>query len=151
MKTKAYSFLSFFLLIGMLSACHDDEQEVMSVVGRWQGTSLSASFTPDGIPASIDQDDDTFDAVLEFKEDGSVIYSDDSDFVEGTWEQNGKFLNLTLSENVYSIDLSGECTLEKINETNLVIYVKRAGAFDIPDYGILEGTIEARLYFDAIP
>ncbi|MBL7859275.1 MAG: hypothetical protein JNM57_16400 [Cyclobacteriaceae bacterium] len=151
MKINAIASLAILLWITLLmGACQNDEQ-VGSVIGRWEGTKISASFKPDGIPASIDQDDDTFNAIIEFKADGSVIYADDGDEYDGTWVQNGNTLTLTVNADLTFFDLSGTGTIEEATAEKLTLYLERKGEFDIPDFGALNGTVKARIYFQRIP
>ena len=147
---KLRNILSLFCLVScaLLIGC-DDEKEFASILGQWQGTKAEAEIEAFGIPLPINETDDTFDAVVEFKDDGTIILTEDAQTSTGTWEQNGDKLLLSITFSTDFIDLSGTYTIKDLTATKLTLYIEKDGTYTDPDTGIdVDGTVKATLYFD---
>ncbi len=153
MKSKLNAWLLLGLLITGFSACDDDDDETLSrtVEGRWQGTRLELTLEAFGVPVR-NEDDDTFDAKLEFKANGSVTIEDEGQSATGTWVQNGNTLTLSVNYTIENISLSGDYTIEELTDTSLKLYAERDETYEDPDTGLeIDGKLKATLHFTAIP
>lgn len=152
MKKRINAWLLLGLLATGFSACDDDDEEVSrSVEGRWQGTRMEFTLEAFGVPVRS-EDDDTFNAKLDFKENGSVTIEDEGQSATGTWIQNGNKLTLSVNYTIENISLSGDYTIEELSETKLTLYAERDETYEDPDTGLeIDGTLKATLYFTAIP
>ncbi|SHH50893.1 hypothetical protein SAMN04488109_4118 [Chryseolinea serpens] len=137
--------LSFILLV----SCKDDDKSYPSVTGKWQGTLLTAEITVYGVTLPNKQTDDTFDAVVEFKSDGTAILTDDNQTSTGTWSQNNDKLTLSVTFGTEFIDLSGTYTIQEITDKKLTLYIEKDGSYTDPDTKVeVQGTVKATLNFD---
>ena len=151
MKRKFITYLFLGILLSAACACDDDDEEIRSVQGRWQGTLLEVKLEAFGVTVRSEKDD-TFDAVIEFKSGGEVTIEDEGQSATGTWKQSGKTITITADFSIEGIDLSGDYTIKEISETKLELYTERNGKYEDPDSGVeIEGTIKATLYFNALP
>ena len=152
MKSKINAWLLLGLLVTGFSACDDDDEEVSRTVeGRWQGTRMEFTLEAFGIPVR-NEDDDSFNAILEFKANGSVTIEDEGQSATGTWVQNGNTLTLSVNYTIENISLSGDYTIKELTDTNLSIYAERDETYKDPDTGLeVDGTLKATLYFTAKP
>lgn len=152
MKSRINAWLLLGLLVTGFSACDDDEEEVSRTVeGRWQGTRMEFTLEAFGIPVR-NEDDDSFNAILEFKANGSVTIEDEGQSATGTWVQNGNTLTLSVNYTIENISLSGDYTIKELTDTKLAIYAERDETYEDPDTGLeVDGTLKATLYFTAIP
>jgi len=151
MKTKLLAYLLGSTVIMMLS-CHDDDKgDTRSVEGRWQGTLLEAKIVKLNVDLQTYKDD-TFNAILEFKGNGSMTVEDEGTTVTGTWEQQGETLTLNTSFTIEDISLSGNYTVRERSDTKLTLYTEREETYKDPDTGIeVSATAEVTLYFVALP
>lgn len=152
MKSKINAWLLLGLLVTGFNACDDDDEEVTrSVEGRWQGTRLELNLEAFEVPVR-NEDDDTFNAQMEFKANGSVTIEDEGQSATGTWVQNGNTLTLSVNYTIEDISISGDYTIEELTETNLRLYAKRDETYEDPDTGLeVDGTLKATLHFTAMP
>lgn len=148
MTSRIASLLTFVLLLACtMFSCKDDDK-FPSVVGKWQGTSASANITLQGIPVPFDQSDDDFDAIVEFKADGTATITDDGTTSDGTWSQNNDKLTVSLSFSTDFIDLSGTYTIKELTDSKLVVYIEKQDNYKDPDTQIeVSATIKATINF----
>jgi hypothetical protein len=140
-----FSLLYFCVL---LASC-DDEPEIISIVGKWQGTKAEAELLAFGVPIPVKETDDTFDALVEFREDGTVTLTQDTQTSSGIWQQDGDKLMLTITFSTDFIDLSGSYTIQQITSTNLILFIEKDGTYTDPGSGLdIDGTVKATLFFD---
>jgi hypothetical protein len=140
-------FLCFLLAIG-ISACDDDEK-LASIEGSWQGTKAEGEVLVFGVPSGFEEEDNTFNPILEFKQGGIVTLTQDGVPSQGTWSQAGDQLTTTLNLDTDFVDLPGTFTIETLTATKLVLYFEKDGTYRDPDTGIdIDGTLKATLYFD---
>jgi len=143
--------ITFFLSLSfiILLSCKDDEKSYPSVTGKWQGTLLTAEITVFGVALPNKQTDDTFDALVEFKSDGTAVLTDNNQTSTGTWSQNNEKLTLSVTFGTEFIDLSGTYTIQEITDTKLVLYIEKDGSYTDPDTKTeIQGTVKATLNFD---
>lgn len=152
MKNKINAWLLLGLLVTGFSACDDDDEEVSRTVeGRWQGTRMELTLEAFGIPVR-NEDDDSFNAILEFKANGSVTIEDEGQSATGTWIQNGNTLTLSVNYTIENISISGDYTIKELTDTNLTIYAERDETYEDPDTGLeVDGKLKATLYFVTMP
>jgi hypothetical protein len=145
MKAK---FLSIILIPVLTIGC-EEEDKLASIEGSWRGTKAEGEVVIYGVPSGFEEQDESFDPILEFKTDGTVKITDDGTPAEGTWSQTGNILTTAVTFNTEFIDLSGDYTIESLTDTKLVLYYEKDGTYSDPDTGIeIEGTLKATLYFD---
>ena len=145
MKAK---FLFSILLPVMVIGC-DEEEKLAALEGSWQGTKAEGEVVIFGVPSGFEEEDETFDPVIEFKPDGSVEITDNGAPIEGTWTQAGNILTTSITFDTNFIDLAGNYTIQSLTDTKLVLYFEKDGTYADPDTGIeIEGTLKATLYFD---
>jgi hypothetical protein len=145
MKVK---ILCLILISVALVQC-DDEEKPASIEGSWQGTNAKGEVLVFGVPSGFEEEDDTFDTVLEFKNDGTVKIIDSSTPTEGTWSQAGNTLTTSVNFDTNFIDLSGSYAIQTLTDKKLVLYYEKDGTYSDPDTSIeIDGTLKATLYFD---
>lgn len=142
-----FSVLCSALLLG-LAGC-DDEEKLASIEGSWQGTRAEGEVLVFGVPTGFEEEDVTFDPILEFKQGGTVTVTKDGTPSQGTWSQSGDKLTTSIDFNTSFVDLSGTYTIQTLTETKLILYYEKDGTYEDPDTGIeIDGTLKATLYFD---
>ncbi|HYF67151.1 MAG TPA: lipocalin family protein [Ohtaekwangia sp.] len=138
--------LSAFVAIGC-NKDDDDPSEEESIVGTWVGTKLHYKFTPSSIGFGLGDTNDDYDATIEFREDGTVVYRDDGDESTGTYEVKGNQIETSIN----IADLPFSTTTLRINEltkTELELYFEEEGEYEVPDFGTMDGTFEATFNFE---
>ena len=126
----------------------DDDEKMASLEGSWQGTRAQGEVLVFGVPSGFDEEDNTFDPVLEFKEKGVVTVTHDGTSSDGTWSQDGEVLTMSPDLNTSFVDISGTYTIQTLTATSLVLRYEREGVYNDPDTGIeIEGSLRASLYF----
>lgn len=142
--------LATIVAFASLTSCKDQEEQV-SIVAKWKGTSAKATFEVFKVQVR-EEIDPTFDSELEFKEDKTVIVLDDGITTTGTYTRSGNTLTLTVDLNIEYLNQTETLTIKKATDTQLELYLEREGTFEDPDTGIdFTGTIKATLYFDKMP
>ena len=141
------------LIATVLFACSDDEKDPVfaNIVGVWKGDYSEIRATYSGITV-YDETDETFDVTLEFKEDGTVLFSQGAGgaVTTGTYAVNGD--RLTTNINLLSYGTSGETTFEidQLTETRLQLLLDDERELDVPDFGEVTVRIVADLRFDRL-
>lgn len=149
MKVKIlFSLLiSALFLFGPLGC--DDNEKIASVEGSWEGTKAEGQVLLYGVPTGFEEEDDTFNPILEFKQGGTVTVTQNGTPSQGTWSQDGEQLTTSLNFNTNFVDISGTYTIQTLTETTLVLYYEKDGTYEDPDTGIeIEGTLKATLTFN---
>src|SRR5688572_22213676 len=124
-------FLFPVVLFGLLAAC-DDEEKIASVEGSWQGTKAEGEVLAYGVPTGFEEEDDTFNPILEFKPGGVVTVLHDGVPAQGNWSQIGEKLTTSLGFNTEFADLSGDYTIQTLTETKLALYFEKDGTYIDP-------------------
>src|SRR3989337_759630 len=110
MKVRILISILFSALLVTPFACDDDEK-MASIEGAWQGTKAEGEVLVFGVPSGFEEEDDTFNPVLEFKQGGVVTLTQDSIPSQGTWSLAGDQLTTTLTFNTDFIELPGTYTV----------------------------------------
>jgi hypothetical protein len=148
MKVNIRLFFLCFVLAIAMSGCDDDEK-MASIEGTWQGTKAEGEVLVFGVPSGFEEEDNTFNPLLEFKQGGNVTLTQDGIPSQGTWSLAGDQLTTTLTFDTDFIELPGTYTVETLTATKLVLYFEKDGTYQDPDTGIeIDGTLKAMLYFD---
>jgi hypothetical protein len=127
----------------------DEDEKMASIEGTWEGKKAEGEVLVFGVPSGFEEEDVTFNPVLEFKQGGVVVLTDSGTPTQGTWSQEGEKLLTSLNFDTNFVDLSGSYTIQTLTETSLVLYYEKDGTYDDPDTGIaIEGTLKATLHFE---
>ena len=147
--TRVTYFVAFLLVSVFISSCDDDDDNAFpSVLGKWSGDKTVLVVNVEGVPSPINETDENFAGEVEFKENGTAVYSEDGDVINGTWLQNQDKLTLTIPGSD-EIDMSGVYTIQEISGSKLKLYIEKETTIEDPDTGLeFDATIKATLYFD---
>ena len=147
--TRTSLLVAFLSSAVFFTACDDDDDGVASVAGKWRGNKTELSILVEGIPTPIEETDDSFAGKVEFKSDGTAVYTEDGDEIVGTWAQNNNKLILSIPDDSEEFDMSGTYTIQELNGSKLKLYIEKEGSFEDPDTGfVFDATVKATLYFD---
>jgi len=151
LKTASHITLLSSLVISasFLASCDDDDNGFPSVSGKWAGDKTELYVKFDGVPTPINETDDSFAGEVEFKSNGTAVYKEDGDVLNGTWFQNGDQLTLTIPDESQDLDMSGTYTIKELKGSKLKLYIEKEASIEDPDTGIvLDAAIKATLYFN---
>lgn len=148
MKATVFFFLAILGSLLPLAGCDDSEINLASIVGVWTGTQLDYIVTPNDVPFPMEESDENYDAVVEFKEDGTLIYTDDGETRMGTYEVVKDKLNTTLTFHTQVPISPGTFTINQLNSSKLKLSITEEGEIEVPDYGVVQGTLRATLFFE---
>lgn len=149
MKTRKISLLIFSILL--VFSCREEEKKFVSIVGKWKGTLAKVQIKPLGLPAPFGATDESFDAEIEFRSDGTLILLEKGQPVEGTYQVIEEKLITDIEFDTKIIDLSGTYTIEELTDTNLVFYLNKNDTLTNPDTGLsVSGNIKGTLYFQRL-
>ena len=127
----------------------DEDEKMASIEGTWGGKKAEGEVLVFGVPSGFEEEDVTFNPVLELKQGGVVVLTDSGTRTQGTWSQEGEKLLTSLNFDTNFVDLSGSYTIQTLTETSLVLYYEKDGTYNDPDTGIaIEGTLKATLHFE---
>jgi hypothetical protein len=145
MKTR-YALL--LVLLFPFASCDNNGEAKISIVGTWQGDKADLLIKPDGFPIAIPYSIDDFDAVVEFKSDGTLSFTDNNQTVTGTYEREGDDLTLNTGFTLNDISLSGTYKIEKLTSTALEIQIEKDATVKNPNDGTdMSGNVKATLVF----
>ena len=149
--TNRMTFLVAFLFTAtFFTACDDDDDNAFpSIAGKWAGDKTELTIKVEGVPTPVNETDDSFAGKVEFKQNGTAVYSEDGEVINGTWSQNGNKLMLSIPDDSEEIDMSGEYTIQEITGSRLKLFIEKEATIEDPDTGLeFDATIKATLYFD---
>ena len=135
------------MVVGFVGCNKDDDKDFASIIGTWQGTSIDYEFIPSGSSVGVNETDSDFDGIVQFDEDGTATYSDDGSESSGTYTINGSKLTTDVEFSSTFEITSQDFTIKKLTETQLTLYIKEQGNFEIPDVGTFDGTLKATIHF----
>lgn len=148
MKTKISIFAALCCIL-MLFACKDDSDVSASIVGKWSGNKADFKINPKGIIPAFTISEDNLAVQLEFKNDGTLILTDDQTTTSGTYQLNGRSLVININYTFEVIGLEGTYDVEELSRSKLRVSIEKEGNFEHPDTGQkIDGTVEATLFFD---
>ena len=147
--TRVSYLFAFLLASAFITSCDDDDDNAFpSVQGKWSGDKTELTITVEGVPGPINETDDSFAGKVEFQQNGTAVYSEDGDVMNGTWSQNHDKLTLTIPGSDV-VDMSGVYTIKEISGSKLKLYIEKETTIEDPDTGLeFDATIKATLYFD---
>jgi hypothetical protein len=147
--TRVTFSVAILFTASFFTACDDDDDNgIGSVAGAWVGDKTELNIKVEGIPTPINEVDDSFAGEVDFQSDGTALYSEDGEEIEGTWVQNNNRLILTIPT-ADEFDMSGTYTIQELNPSRLKLYIEKETSFEDPDTGmVFEATVKATLYFN---
>jgi uncharacterized protein (TIGR03066 family) len=147
-KMKAFALLAICsLAISSCGSDDDSDKNFAPIVGVWQGTHIDYKFSPSGAGIGYSDSED-FDGVVEFKDDGTVIYKQGGDESSGTYTVTGDKLTTTVEFTSTLPFSTSTFTIKKLTQSELRLYFEDSGEFDVPDFGTIEGDLEATVSFE---
>ena len=140
---------AILVMILLLTRCQEEEPALSaSLQGKWTGTLAEVQVKPFGLPIPIKKDVPSFATEIEFKEGGRLLVWDNSQAIEGTYEQTGDELKIETDYTIEDIELAGEYTIETLTETSLVIFLRRKDQnIDVEGAPAIDGHIKITLHF----
>lgn len=147
--TRVTFSIALLFTASFFTACDDDDDNgIGSVAGSWVGDKTELSIKVEGVPAPINEVDNSFAGEVDFQADGTALYSEDGEEIEGTWVQNNNKLILTIPS-ADEFDMSGTYTIQELSGSRLRLYIEKEGSFEDPDTGLVfDATVKATLYFN---
>lgn len=148
--TRMFFFAAILISASFVVSCDDDDDDhgIGTVAGKWVGTKSEISLTVDGIPP-INETDEDFSGEVDFQQDGTAVYKEDGEIVEGTWAQNNNKLILAIENGSVNEDISGTYIIQELSQTKLRIYIEKEQTFEDDDSGLeVEGLLKATLHFN---
>jgi hypothetical protein len=148
--TRMTCLVAILFAASVFTACDDDDDNGFpSVAGKWAGDKTELTIKVVGVPTPVNETDESFAGKVEFKANGTAVYSEDGEVTNGTWSQNSNKLTLSIPVESDEIDMSGEYTIQEITGSKLKLYIEKETTIEDPDTGLeFEATIKATLYFD---
>jgi hypothetical protein len=142
--------VAFLFTASFFTACDDDDDNGFpSVAGKWAGDKTELTIKVEGVPTPVNETDESFSGRVEFKQDGTAVYSEDGEVTNGRWSQNNNKLSLSIPDESEEIDMSGEYTIQEITGAKLKLYIEKEATIEDPDTGLeFDATIKATLYFN---
>jgi hypothetical protein len=147
--TRVTFSVAILFAASLFTACDDDDDNgIGSVAGSWVGDKTELNIRVEGIPAPINEVDDSFAGEVDFQADGTALYSEDGEEIEGTWVQNHNKLILTIPTSD-EFDMSGTYTIQELTPSRLKLHIEKETSFEDPDTGmVFDATVKATLYFN---
>ena len=144
---KARTAGLFFLFFLALS-CKEENKDLAAIEGKWQGTRVEVQVKPFGLPIPFSEDDESFATLIEFKADGTMTVHADQP-TDGTYNVIEDKLIIDIDLVIEDRELAGTYTLETVNESTLVFYIKQENqTLADPNGGpTLKGDIKLTLHF----
>jgi hypothetical protein len=132
-----------------LASCKNDEGEISAgLVGKWQGDHLDAKVQY-GVITVHEEEDDQFDSVLEFKDDGTVSFTKNGRTTKGTYQLNGRRLTTNVDLQFDELDIT-EVTFDvlELTASRLRLYLEQDQDVQVPDVGNVTATVKGNLHFN---
>lgn len=149
MKAINLCVASLFSLL-LIVSCNENDEVSAPIAGVWNGTKADFRLNPSGIipPFTITEDD--FQMRLEFKSDGTLLLTDNSNqTTNGTYTLNGRDLAINISYEFELVGMEGLYNVEELTTSRLRVSIEKEGSFEHPDTGRqFDGKVKATLYFD---
>lgn len=147
---KSHLYL-FAIVLSLAFACKDDEEKEITepIVGKWKGdqSEIKANYGP--VPV-YDETDDTFDVTLEFKKDGSVDFTRDGTVTTGTYTVTGDKLTTNVDLQIYQTDGETVFDIVELTDSKLRLELNEDREVNVPDVGLIEVNLNAKLAFDRL-
>jgi len=144
MKLKITGYILLLALCFALLNCEDDK-ELASIVGKWQGEEVDLKVNIIPIKSTDLQ------LTLDFRPDGTLVYTENNLTLNGTYEMDGATLRIAGIENSrLPIEISGAYAVKELGDSRLVIEGEREGEIEDPTYGTVSGKVKATFSFNRI-
>jgi hypothetical protein len=142
--------ISLIILLFSAFACKEDEDVSASIVGKWQGDQSEIKVTY-GLVTLHEEEDDQFDALLEFKDDGSVSFTNDGTTTTGTYELKGTKLSINAELQFDGVNISSATfDVLELSQTKLRLHLEQDQEVNVPDLGNVNTTVKANFSFDRL-
>ena len=150
MKRKnLYVIAGLISLVSLISCSNEKDELTASVVGTWSGDKADFKINPSGIIPAFTITEDDFAVKLEFKNDGTLLLTDNNQTTTGTYIKSGNQLTININYTFEFIELAGTYLIEELSQANLRASIEKQGTYKHPDTGQeFEGKVKATLYFD---
>jgi hypothetical protein len=136
------------IVAGFAFSCDNDAEITAGLVGKWQGDKADLVVKPDGFPVGVPYSFDEFDAVLEFKADGTLIVTEESQSTPGTYVKTGSKLEMNSALTIEDINLSGTYQIRELTRSTLKIEIEKDATVKDPNTkGDVTGEVKATLTF----
>lgn len=151
MKASIITMCLGLFVSGLLISCKDDEPEITSsIVGQWKGdrSEVKVSY---GIVTLHEEEDDVFDVTLEFREDGTVLFTRDGTTTTGTYQLNGDQLTTNVDFQFQEVDVESlTFDVTELTATKLRLDLEQDQQVEVPDVGLVNTTIKGNFDFDRL-
>ena len=151
MKASIITACLGLFVSGLLISCKDDEPEITSsIVGQWKGdrSEVKVSY---GIVTLHEEEDDVFDVTLEFREDGTVLFTRDGTTTTGTYQLNGDQLTTNVDFQFQEVDVESlTFDVTELTATKLRLDLEQDQQVEVPDVGLVNTTIKGNFDFDRL-
>ena len=146
---KVRYFFQLLALVMLLGSCQDDENEIKAtIVGKWQADKADLIVKPDGFLIGIPYTVNEFDAILDFKSDGTLTITDDNTSSTGTYVMEGDKLTINSQLMLEDINMSGTYEVLTLSATALEVRIEKDATVKNPNDGTdVSGTVKATLHF----
>lgn len=144
---RTFGTIAFLVL---LAACHKEEDAAV-ITGTWHGKQSVLMGFASGVPVPVvNETDNNFDTIVEFRDGGSLLVTDEGTTTTGTWAYTEDEQSVVVSGDLQNDFLESTETLEiqELTESALTLFLEKSGTFDVPNVGQVTGRIELSLRFD---
>lgn len=149
MKAINLCVASLFSLL-LIVSCDDNDEASAPIAGVWNGNKADFRLNPNGIIPAFTITEDDFSMRLEFKSDGTLLLTDNSNqTTTGTYVVNGRDLTINISYEFEFIGMEGTYNVEELTTSRLRVSIEKEGTYKHPDTGQqFDGKVKATLYFE---
>jgi hypothetical protein len=143
--------LRLVVVLLVLSSCEEDPEIKATIVGKWQGDIANLNIKPDGFIVAVPYSIDDFDAILDFKPDGTLMITDENATSTGTYEMEGEKLTINSDLLIEDINMSGTYDVKTLDMNTLEIEIEKNATVKNPNDGSdITGNVKATLRFNRI-
>lgn len=138
-------------LLALCVSCKDEEPVINATLpGSWKGDRMEVRVSY-GLVTLHEEEDDEFDAILEFREDGTVSFTRDGNTTTGTYELAGKKLTTNVDLQVEGVELT-VVTFDVVELTSerLRLHLDQEQEVEVPDFGMVTTDIDGDLSFNRL-
>lgn len=132
-----------------LTACDKDEDPVdATITGLWKGDRSEVNIRYGIIPV-FDNEDEDFDVTLEFRADGTVLFTDeDGQQTTGNYEINGTRLTTDIEfQDDFELE-EATFDIDELSNSKLRLSLEEERQLTVPQFGQVDADVTAKLSFD---
>jgi hypothetical protein len=145
MELKFIRNIAIVIVWSLLASCNHEDDDTKTLLGGWRTS--KADFQINLIRISRDN----LNIMLDFKSDGKLIYTDDTQALEGHYTFKEKKLTISgIDTDQLPISISQTYDVQELRSDKLIIAGKQEGIIHDPQYGEISGTVKATFYFDKV-